>query len=90
MNTLLDINAESVLQGLLTASINYDLLLTLILGLVLSSFILTACWFVFNTSINAITHLIGLGRINRAIEIYSKSFSGSDSSVSRSSESKSA
>lgn len=84
------ITADSFFQGMLNASINYDLLLTLILGLVLSSFILTACWFVFNTSINAITHLIGLGRMNRAIEIYSKSFSGSDSSVSRSSESKSA
>lgn len=54
MTTLSEVNVESFLQGALNASINYELLVTLVLALVLSSFFITACWFVFNTVVNAI------------------------------------
>jgi len=63
MTTLSDMNVESVLQGVISASINYDFLVTLVLGLVLSSFIITACWFVFNSVINLFFRSLWYGKM---------------------------
>lgn len=52
MSTIIKTDLMVLAEGILTASINYDLLVTIVLAAIISSMVITSIWFVFNSLLN--------------------------------------